>query len=58
MKRLFLFFFVILLASCDDFLNKGPLTTLSESSYWQKGSDAEYAVNGLYECFYELDGSG
>lgn len=58
MKRLFLFLFVILLASCDDFLNKGPLTTLSESSYWQKGSDAEYAVNGLYECFYELDGSG
>lgn len=58
MKRLFLFLFIILLVSCDDFLNKGPLTTLSESSYWQKGSDAEYAVNGLYECFYEFDGGG
>lgn len=42
-------------ASCEDFLDKGPLSTLAEKSYWQKGSDAEYAVNGMYEAFSELE---
>ena len=41
--------------SCSGFLNKGPLTTLSESTYWTKASDAEYAVTGLYEAFSELE---
>lgn len=44
--------------SCEDFLDKGPLDKLSEAAYWERASDAEYAVNGLYECFYELDGGG
>lgn len=59
MKRdFFLLIILFTLGACDDFLNKGPLTTLSESSYWEKGTDAEYAVNGLYEAFYEFDGGG
>ena len=41
--------------SCEDFLDKGPLTTLSEASYWSKTTDAEYAVNGMYEAFTEFD---
>ena len=60
MKRITIILLGALLGlnACDDFLNKGPLTTLSESSYWQSGTDAEYAVNGLYEAFYEFDGGG
>lgn len=59
MKRILNFLILLLvLSACDDFLDKGPLTTLSETSYWQKETDAEYAVNGLYEAFYEFDGGG
>lgn len=58
MKKLVLLLAIISFVSCDDFLNKGPLTTLSEASYWKQGSDAEYAVNGLYAGFYEFDGGG
>ncbi|SEW55348.1 RagB/SusD family nutrient uptake outer membrane protein [Chitinophaga arvensicola] len=45
---------ITILAGCKDFLVKPPLTTLSENSYWQSGSDAEYAVNGMYDCFREM----
>jgi hypothetical protein len=58
MKRILLLLPVLLFGSCSDFLEKPPLTSLSESSYWVNGSDVEYAVNGLYEAFYELDGGG
>lgn len=58
MKRYWFCLILFSLNACDDFLNKGPLTTLSESSYWQNGTDAEYAINGLYEAFYEFDGGG
>lgn len=44
-----------LLGACEKYLDKGPLDTLSSNSYWQKGSDAEYAVNGLYEAFAEME---
>lgn len=46
---------ILLFVSCEDFLDKGPLSTLSETSYWENGSDAEYAVNGMYEAFSELE---
>jgi|GEM_PF-1299326 len=59
MKRIIFFLIILTFAACKkDFLNKGPLTNLSEESYWKQGSDAEYAVNGLYEAFYEFDGGG
>lgn len=41
-------------SACSDFLVKPPLTTLSEDSYWQSATDAEYAVNGMYEDFREM----
>lgn len=44
-----------LLGACEKLLDKGPLDTLSGNSYWKNGSDAEYAVNGMYEVFNELD---
>lgn len=44
-----------LLGACEKFLDKGPLDTLSGSSYWKSGSDAEYAVNGMYEAFNEFE---
>lgn len=43
-------------ASCKDFLDTPPLTNLSESSFYKSPSDAEYAVNAMYDGFYELEG--
>ncbi len=61
MKQLIIYFIIPLLwVSCDnlmeDYLNKGPLDSLSEDSYWTNGNDALYAVNALYESFHELEG--
>lgn len=44
-----------LLCACKKYLDKGPLDTLSGNSYWQNGTDAEYAVNGMYEVFNEFE---
>ncbi|MDR3060505.1 MAG: RagB/SusD family nutrient uptake outer membrane protein [Dysgonamonadaceae bacterium] len=59
MKRLIILLVIpLIFISCENlfesYLNKGPLDKLSETSYWQTGNDALYAVNGLYEGFFEF----
>lgn len=59
MKRITIIILIFVITGCKkDFLNKGPLTNLNQEAYWKQGSDAEYAVNGLYDAFYEFDGGG
>ncbi len=48
MKTKYIFLVVTLLAiGCDD-IDRFPLTTLSDSTFWQTADDAEMAVNGVY----------
>lgn len=39
---------LLLLSSCNDFLDEQPLGSLSESSYWKEPRDAESALTGCY----------
>lgn len=58
MKKIAIYITTLLIfLSCnDDFFDKGPLDELSDNTFWTNASDAQYAVNGLYEAFYELEG--
>lgn len=58
MKKIFILFIILFgLSSCSDsFFDRGPLSELDEDTFWESASDAEYAINGLYESFYELEG--
>ena len=40
------------LCSCDDFLQKDPLESPSQSVFWKKKSDFESALAGVYSMFY------
>ncbi|MBD1423733.1 RagB/SusD family nutrient uptake outer membrane protein [Sphingobacterium chuzhouense] len=51
-----LFLFVISFISCESFLERPPLSELSESSFYKSPGDAAYAVNAMYDAFYELEG--
>jgi hypothetical protein len=49
---------LVSLVSCKkDFLKTPPLTNLSQASYYKSPTDAEYAVNAMYNSFYEMEGS-
>ena len=48
--------FVTLFSSCDDFLQKDPPSGPSESIFWQKKSDFDYALNSCYSVIYEWPG--
>ncbi|CAH8282387.1 putative outer membrane starch-binding protein [Mariniflexile fucanivorans] len=39
---------IFTLTSCEDFLDKIPLDTVSEASFYQNASDLQAAVNGFY----------
>uniref|UniRef100_UPI0040474037 RagB/SusD family nutrient uptake outer membrane protein n=1 Tax=Mariniflexile sp. TaxID=1979402 RepID=UPI0040474037 len=39
---------ILSLTSCDDFLEKIPLDTVSEASFYKNASDLQAAVNGFY----------
>lgn len=48
--------FVTLFSSCDDFLQKDPPSEPSESVFWQKKIDFDYALNSCYSVIYEWPG--
>ncbi|PTT00934.1 hypothetical protein DBR11_08585 [Pedobacter sp. HMWF019] len=61
MKKIILLYAVLLLTmmvSCKKFLDTPPLTNLSGDSFYKSPSDLEYAVNGMYASFRELEGDG
>lgn len=49
MKR-FCFFCILVLCSCNGFLDKEPLTSISPSSFWNTEDDLRLALNGLYNA--------
>ena len=44
------------LIACDDFLQKDPPSSPSESIFWQKKTDFESALNSCYSVAYEWPG--
>ncbi len=42
--------------SCEDFLQKDPLSSPSQSVFWQKKSDFDSALAGCYSIFYSVPG--
>ncbi len=38
--------------SCEDFLQKDPTSSPSQSVFWQKKSDFDSALAGIYSCLY------
>jgi len=55
-NALYILLLSFFLVSCADFLEKPPLTELSESSFYKSPGDAAFAVNAMYDGFYELEG--
>ncbi|WP_256009379.1 RagB/SusD family nutrient uptake outer membrane protein [Desertivirga xinjiangensis] len=53
---IFLVTLILTSVSCKDFLDTPPLSELSESSFYKSPGDAAYAVNGMYDAFFELEG--
>ena len=48
MKKIYILFFISLLfLGCEE-LDRQPLTTLGEATFWQSDDDAEKGVNGIY----------
>lgn len=45
-----------MLTSCDDFLQKDPPSSPSDSIFWQKKSDFESALNSCYSVAYDVGG--
>lgn len=46
--KLFILSLVISLSSCEDFLDRAPLDTLSEADFYKTTADMRAAVNGFY----------
>ncbi|ALL05704.1 hypothetical protein AQ505_09495 [Pedobacter sp. PACM 27299] len=57
-KALYILLLALSLASCKKFLDRPPLSELSEGSFYKSPGDAAFAVNAMYEGFYELEGDG
>ena len=47
--KLFILSFVILLSSCEDFLDKTPLDTISEADFYKTATDLRTALNNNYQ---------
>jgi len=50
-----LFLFIIILTSCEDFLNETPATFISTTNFYTSESDARTACDGVYKML--LDGT-
>lgn len=51
MKKLLCILPFLLLFGCnEDFLERGSLTQLAESNFWQNERDAQLGINGVYEA--------
>lgn len=54
MKKLISIFFLLGLMSCsEDFLERGSLTQLGESNFWQTEQDAILGINGIYDVLQD-----
>jgi hypothetical protein len=50
MKKILCVLPLLLFFSCnEDFLDRGSLTQLAESNFWQNEKDAQLGINGIYE---------
>jgi hypothetical protein len=47
-KYLFLFAIALTLISCQKFLDKAPLDTLSQTNFWKTSNDLDLYIRGLY----------
>lgn len=60
MRRLFIYIGTILCmagaTSCDDFLQKDPPSSPSESIFWQRKSDFDQALTACYSIIYDWPG--
>ncbi len=60
MKRFYIYTSLMCLlavfSSCDDFLQKDPPSSPSESIFWQKKTDFDSALNSCYSVIYEWPG--
>lgn len=48
MKHILLLGFILLLASCGDFLDRAPKNSMSENVIWTSDQNATMGVNGIY----------
>lgn len=54
MKKILYIISVILLASCsEDYLERGSLTQLAESNFWENEKDAQLGINGIYDALQD-----
>ena len=54
MKKLIYILSILVLASCsEDFLERGSLTQLAESNFWQNEKDAQLGLNGVYDALQD-----
>ena len=50
MKNIYLFLLsVVILCSCNDFLDREPKTNLSPGSFWKSEEDLRLAANVFYQ---------
>lgn len=49
--KLFILSMVISLSSCEDYLDRAPLDTISEADFYKTSADLRAAVNGFYNDF-------
>ncbi|HSF52519.1 MAG TPA: RagB/SusD family nutrient uptake outer membrane protein [Algoriphagus sp.] len=54
MKKYIYIITLVFLASCsEDYLERGSLTQLAESNFWQNEKDAQLGVNGIYDALQD-----
>jgi starch-binding outer membrane protein, SusD/RagB family len=54
MKKFIYIITLVFLASCsEDYLERGSLTQLAESNFWQNEKDAQLGVNGIYDVLQD-----
>ena len=49
---------LLLLSSCEDFLDKNPTYVLSSEAFWKTEADAKMALAGCYDALYFLPPGG
>jgi len=57
LKIIIAIFFLIQVISCDDILDKEPVSTFSASGFYQTESDCEAAVYGIYDAVQSAFGT-
>lgn len=54
MKKILYIISLVFLASCsEDYLERGSLTQLAESNFWENEKDAQLGINGIYDALQD-----